>query len=140
MIKTHLLIIQIQWMVFIRILMTTTQAEKERSWLCLMIWLQTLWVTKNLKAWLKNYLFGAEKWIFHLFLSLSLIFLFEKMLDKIRHIIWLWKSATEKNYKILQLIILQIFILIILWGFTENAQENRIIFWLLTQHYRQVIL
>ena len=31
MIQTHLLSVQIRWMTFIRILMTTTQAEKEKS-------------------------------------------------------------------------------------------------------------
>ena len=53
---------------------------------------------------------------------------------------WLWKSATEKNYKILQLIILHILIIKILWGFKENAEEDRILFWKLIQHYQQVIL
>ena len=56
-------------------------SRKRKILLCLMTWSQTLWITKNFKSWLNNYLLGAEKWIFHLFLSFSLIFLFQKMWD-----------------------------------------------------------
>ena len=52
------------------------------------------------------------------------IFLIQKMSDEIQDIIWLWKLTTRDNYKILQLIILQILIIKILWRFTENAQKK----------------
>ena len=36
MIQMYLLSVQIEWMTFIKILMTTIQAEKEKNLLCLM--------------------------------------------------------------------------------------------------------
>ena len=45
----HLLSVLIRWMLFMRILMITTLAEKERFWLCLMAWFQTWWQIKNFK-------------------------------------------------------------------------------------------
>ena len=51
----------------------------------------------------------------------------------------IWKSTTKNNYKIFQLIFWQILIITILWGFTENAQENRILFWQSILRYQQVI-
>ena len=46
----------------------------------------------------------------------------------IQHITWSWRLTTKENYKMLQLIILQISIIKILWRFTENAYKNYILF------------
>ena len=63
LIQMHLLSVLVQWMTFLRIMMTTTQTKKEKFWLCLMASLQTLWVTKNFKPQLKNCLLDAENWL-----------------------------------------------------------------------------
>ena len=65
----HLLNVQLRWMTFMRILMITTQTEKEKLSLCLMTWLQTLWVRKSLKPWIKELFFRCRK------LNLSLVFI-----------------------------------------------------------------
>ena len=59
-----------------------------------------------------------------MFLPQSLIALFQKMSDKIQHIIWLWKSTTERNYKISQLIIQEISVTKVLWRFAEDVKLN----------------
>ena len=51
----------ILWMMFRKILITTTQSEKEKFSLFWMTWLQTLWVTKTFRPQLKNCLLGVEK-------------------------------------------------------------------------------
>ena len=45
-------------------------SRKKTFYLCLMIWFQTLWATKNFMPYSKNCLLGVENPIFHSFLSL----------------------------------------------------------------------
>ena len=51
----------ILWMMFRKILITTTQSEKEKLSLFWMTWSQRLWVTKTFRLQLKNCLLGVEK-------------------------------------------------------------------------------
>ena len=50
----HLSNVQIQCMMFMRTLMIINEAEKEKSWLFLMIWSQTLWQNKKFQAIIKE--------------------------------------------------------------------------------------
>ena len=50
------------------------------------------------------------------------------------------KIKNRKELQNVALIILQILIITILWWFTENAQENRILFWQFILRYQHVIL
>ena len=68
MLQMHLFSVQILWMMFMRILMTTTQTE-EKFWLCLITWLQTLWQIKRFQAIIKELLIRCRK------LSISLVFI-----------------------------------------------------------------
>ena len=53
--------------------------RRRKILMCLMTWLQILWVTKNFRLSWKNFLLGAGNEIFRLYLSHSLIFLLQKM-------------------------------------------------------------
>ena len=137
--QSHLLSVKIQWMTF------------REYW-----WLQTKQKKKNFNSvwWHDRKHYGDKKFqtiIKDLFirfrkLNISLAFITQSYFSIPKDVrlnsthYWLWKSTTEKNYKILQLIILHILIIKIMWGFTENTEENRIRFWKLIQHYQQVIL
>ena len=65
----HLFSVQILWMMFMRILMTTTQTVEEKFWLCLITWLQTLWQIKRFQVIIKELLIRCRK------LSISLVFI-----------------------------------------------------------------
>ena len=95
---------------------------------------------KKFQAIIKDLFIRCRKLNISLVFITQSFFLSQKMSDYIQHIIWLWKLTTEKNYKILQLIILQTLITMILWEFTENSHENFLIFWQLILHYQRPIL
>ena len=67
-------------------------------------------------------------------LNISLVFITQSYFSVPKDVrlnstqIWLWKSTTKENYKILQLITLQTLTITILWKFTESAQKNLLIF------------
>ena len=65
----HLLNVQIRWMMFMRIFMIIIQAEKEKSWLFLMIWLQTLWQIKKFQAIIQELFIRCRN------LNISLVFI-----------------------------------------------------------------
>ena len=66
---------------------------------------------KKFQAIIKELFIRHGKLNIWLVLSLNLTLLSQKISVWIEHIIWFWKSTTEKNYKILWLIILQILII-----------------------------
>ena len=48
-IQMYVLSLLIQWTTFMRILMITTQGDKEKFWLFLITWLRTLWWIRGFK-------------------------------------------------------------------------------------------
>ena len=60
-------------------------------------------------------------------LNISLVFITQSFFSPLKDVrlnSTYYENDTEKNYKVLQLIILQILIITILWAFTENAQDH----------------
>ena len=60
-------------------------------------------------------------------LNISLVFITQSYFSPLKDVrlnSTYYENHTEKNYKVLQLIILQILIITILWAFAENAQEH----------------
>ena len=79
MIQMHLLSVQIEWMTFIRILMTTTQAEKEKTLIVLDDMIADIVTNKKFRTIIEGLFIRCRKLNISLFLSLSLIFLFQKV-------------------------------------------------------------
>ena len=71
----YLLSVQIQWMMFMRIFMIIIQGGKEKSWLFLVIWLQTLQQIKRFQAITKELFIRCRK------LNISLVFITQSYLS-----------------------------------------------------------
>ena len=65
----HLSNFQIRWMMFMKIFMIITHAEKEKSWLFFIIWLQTLWQIKKIQTIIEELFIRCRK------LNISLVFI-----------------------------------------------------------------
>ena len=71
----YLLSAQIRWMMFMRIFMIIIQAVKEKSWLLLVIWLETLQQIKRFQAITKELLIRCRK------INISLVFITQSYLS-----------------------------------------------------------
>ena len=76
----HLSSVLIQWMMFIRILMITIQ-EGEKVLIVFYDMIADVMANKKVQAIINELFISCRKLIFHLFISHSLVFLFQKMSD-----------------------------------------------------------
>ena len=102
--------------------------QKKKNFDCVDDMIADIMSNKKFQAIIKELFIRCRK------LNISLVFITQSYfsvpkdvrLNSTHYLIM--KSTTEKNYKIMQLIILQILITKILWRCTENAQKNHIFF------------
>ena len=139
MVQTHLLSVHTLWRTFMKILMIITRAGK-KALIVFDDMIADFMSNKNFQTIIKELFIRCRK------LTILLVFITQSYfsipkdarLNSTHYLIM--KINKKQNYKILQLIILQILTTKILWKFTENAQENHILFWQLIQHYQQVTI
>ena len=126
MIQMHLSNVQIQWMMFMRILMITIQSEKKSIVFDDVI--ADIMSNKKFQAIIKELFIRCRN------INISLVFITQSCFSVPKDvrfnttIISSLKQTTKENDKILQLIILQTLIIKVLRKFIENVQKNLLIF------------